>query len=45
MFVDIFDESVHGVGHNVHALAVGERLTERTKLGGGYQAKVVGSER
>jgi hypothetical protein len=36
MFVGIY-ESVHGIGHDVHALAICERLTERAKLGGGYQ--------
>jgi hypothetical protein len=33
MFVGIFDESLHGIEHNVRALAVGQKLEERTNLG------------
>jgi hypothetical protein len=33
MYVGIFDESVRGIEHNVYALAVGQKLEKRTKLG------------
>jgi hypothetical protein len=32
MYVGIFDESVRGIEHNACALAVGQKLEERTRL-------------
>jgi hypothetical protein len=33
VFVGIFDKSLRGIEHNVRALAVGQKLEERTKFG------------
>jgi hypothetical protein len=44
IFDSIIDESVHGIEHNIHVLAVGEKLEERTKLGGGCLEQVIGGE-
>jgi hypothetical protein len=44
IFDSIIDESVCGIEHNIHVLAVGEKLEERTKLGGGCLEQVIGGE-
>ena len=40
-FFGIIDESVRGIEYNIRALAVGKKLEEHTKLGGGCLEQVV----